>query len=604
MKKKSKMILSFPFELRVFLIIVIFLIIPIYFMFIYLNQSFSNYMDEEITNKVVQTISHSEAEIYTKQENLVNVSNLFMSDREFEKIMSNSEASYYEKCLYFDNIVNTLLSSNLFNMEELKITFFDKDERIYTNWGVNYNDYTFMLKEDWILQSNRDSGFLNWNMFQKSPFVEEQGKDIRYISLARSFSSSTKNTRTSGTLIISMNVDVLNNILEKYKFSEKDKIFIYTKEDNITFRNQFTSKNREDGIRILHKLNNTSNYFIDTLHSNKYMIYYYTLSNPFTYQGGEQKVVAMIDYQNIAENLNVYMLTTTLFFVIFSIIILIGVSYIAREIVKPIKDISAKVSSYQVGDVLEYDYPYFDEIGNLYETFAKMVINIKDLFEELEHEYKVKEKYRFESLRAQINPHFIFNTLNSIRWMAIIRKQDNIVNSIDAMTDILQYSMNRGSDFVTLEQELDSIHSYIYIQNMRYGESYELNIDIPNELYQCQMIKFSLQPIVENCIIHGFKDFKEKGVIIISGYAENDKLYIDIKNNGNVISDEAIEHFEKNKGQIHRDKSQVTGIGLANVDEIIRVTYGEEYGLNILKSKNNTVIRYTLAYQIIKTDKE
>lgn len=604
MKKKSKMILSFPFELRVFLIIVIFLIIPIYFMFIYLNQSFSNYMDEEITNKVVQTISHSEAEIYTKQENLVNVSNLFMSDREFEKIMSNSEVSYYEKCLYFDNIVNTLLSSNLFNMEELKITFFDKDERIYTNWGVNYNDYTFMLKEDWILQSNRDSGFLNWNMFQKSPFVEEQGKGIRYISLARSFSPSTKNTRTSGTLIISMNVDVLNNILEKYKFSEKDKIFIYTKEDNITFRNQFTSKNREDGIRILHKLNNTSNYFIDTLHSNKYMIYYYTLSNPFTYQGGEQKVVAMIDYQNIAENLNVYMLTTTLFFVIFSIIILIGVSYIAREIVKPIKDISAKVSSYQVGDVLEYDYPYFDEIGNLYETFAKMVINIKDLFEELEHEYKVKEKYRFESLRAQINPHFIFNTLNSIRWMAIIRKQDNIVNSIDAMTDILQYSMNRGSDFVTLEQELDSIHSYIYIQNMRYGESYELNIDIPNELYQCQMIKFSLQPIVENCIIHGFKDFKEKGVIIISGYAENDKLYIDIKNNGNVISDEAIEHFEKNKGQIHRDKSQVTGIGLANVDEIIRVTYGEEYGLNILKSKNNTVIRYTLAYQIIKTDKE
>ena len=604
MKKKSKMILSFPFELRVFLIIVIFLIIPIYFMFIYLNQSFSNYMDEEITNKVVQTISHSEAEIYTKQENLVNVSNLFMSDREFEKIMSNSEVSYYEKCLYFDNIVNTLLSSNLFNMEELKITFFDKDERIYTNWGVNYNDYTFMLKEDWILQSNRDSGFLNWNMFQKSPFVEEQGKGIRYISLARSFSPSTKNTRTSGTLIISMNVDVLNNILEKYKFSEKDKIFIYTKEDNITFRNQFTSKNREDGIRILHKLNNTSNYFIDTLHSNKYMIYYYTLSNPFTYQGGEQKVVAMIDYQNIAENLNVYMLTTTLFFVIFSIIILIGVSYIAREIVKPIKDISAKVSSYQVGDVLEYDYPYFDEIGNLYETFAKMVINIKDLFEELEHEYKVKEKYRFESLRAQINPHFIFNTLNSIRWMAIIRKQDNIVNSIDAMTDILQYSMNRGSDFVTLEQELDSIHSYIYIQNMRYGESYELNIDIPNELYQCQLIKFSLQPIVENCIIHGFKDFKEKGVIIISGYAENDKLYIDIKNNGNVISDEAIEHFEKNKGQIHRDKSQVTGIGLANVDEIIRVTYGEEYGLNILKSKNNTVIRYTLAYQIIKTDKE
>lgn len=601
MKKKSKILLSLPFELRVFFIIIVFLIIPIYFMFIYMNHSFANYMDEEISSKVVQTISNSEAEIYNKQENLINISNLFMSDNEFEKIMSDQDKSYYEKCLYFDSMVNNLLSSNLFNMEELKMTFFDKDKNIYTNWGVNYYDYTFMLEEDWILKSKSDSGYLNWNMFHQSPYVEERGKDTRYISLTRSFHSSSKanENRSSGTLIISMNVNVLTNLLEKYKYSEKDEIFIYSKMENLTSNNvDYQQEYRKDIDDILSKLEYESNYFIDRIQSNKFMIYYYTLANPFIYQGEELKVVSMIDYQSMVEEFNVYNLTITLFFILFSILLFIGVYYIARAIVKPVKDISNKVSDYQVGDILEYDYSYNDEIGNLYQTFAKMVINIKDLFRKLDLEYKIKEKYRFESLRAQINPHFIFNTLNSIRWMAIIRKQDNIVESIDAMTDILQYSMSRGSDHVTLEQEINSINSYIYIQNMRYGESYELNIDLPEELYHCQMIKFSLQPIVENCIIHGFKDFKEKGIINISGNRMKDKIYLSVENNGNIISDEAINHFEQNKTILKRDEKQVTGIGLANVDEIIRITYGEEYGLEIHREGNKTVICYLLPYQV------
>ena len=255
-------------------------------------------------------------------------------------------------------------------------------------------------------------------------------------------------------------------------------------------------------------------------------------------------------------------------------------------------------------DKFQYQYPGKDEIGELYAAFEQMTCNINDLFEKLDHEYEVKERYRFELLRAQINPHFIFNTLNSIRWMAIIRKQDNIVESIDAMTDMLQYTMNKGSNEVTLKQELDSIRAYIYIQNLRYGGRCKLEVRITEELHNCRMLKFSLQPVVENCIIHGFKDLHTEGLIQIDGLRQGERLCLYVRNNGTLIADEALKKFEQEKGNGHRDVKQVTGIGMTNVDEIIRMTYGEEYGLHRYKERNMTVVKYILPYMEMENDEK
>jgi Predicted signal transduction protein with a C-terminal ATPase domain len=584
----------FPFALRVFLVITALLIIPIYCMFLYINTSFSNYMDKEISAKVQQNISNSEQEISRKLENLINVSNLFSSDPEYASVMTDTGKSYYQKCKYFDTFVSKLTSSNVFSLNELKIAYFDASKEIYTNWGVNYNDYTSLLDQSWVKKSMNDKGYVTWNMFEPSYIQEEKGKSMRYISIAKPLTGGEQNT---GTLIISMNENVLSSLLKNYTYSPKDGIFIYSKG---TALNTISL----DGVqpteiqKALDKLSGSSGSFTDLLNNNKYIVSYYTLPKPWSYQNADLQVVAFIDYQNVAEETARYTMRITAFFLAFTGLMLVVIWIIIRTLVKPIKDLSGIVSEYQVGDMLACRYKHNDEIGQLYKSFEKMTINIEDLFYKLGDEYAVREKYRFESLRSQLNPHFIFNTLNSIRWMAIIKKQNNIVESIDAMTTMMQYSMGKGGDIVTLGQELESVNSYIYIQNMRYGERYEVNIDIPEELKACQTIKFSLQPIVENCIIHGFKDFSGKGIIHISGSVEEDKLILSVENNGNSITDDAIRKFEENRTVKKRDEKKVTGIGMTNVDEIIRITFGEGYGLHLLKHDGNTVVQYTLPYRV------
>ena len=598
MDKKPNMRKAMPFAIRVFLIITALLIVPIYCMFIYLNATFTRYMDEEISNKVVQNIANSQEEISRKLENLINVSNMFASDPEFENMMVSNK-SYYEKCRYFDDFVNNLTSSNVFSLNELKITYFDSDNQIYSNWSINYNDYNFLLEEEWVKDSVNARGYITWNMFHPSYIEEEKGKNIYYISLARPFFfSQAGEDSQSGMLLIGMDVKVLYDLLDKYTYSPNDSIFFCSGGTvlNPTFPDiQGIDRDIE---KTLEHVVTADGSFTTTLAANKYMVSYYTLPKPWNYHERNLRVVALVDYQNVAEKTEHFVMQMTVFFIIFTALMLIVVWLIVRTIVKPIKDISGKVSHYQVGDILKYDYKRNDEIGQLYQSFKNMTENIEDLFYQLGDEYEVKEKYRFESMRAQLNPHFIFNTLNSIRWMAIIKKQDNIVESIDAMANVLQYSMGKGSDIVTLGQELESVNSYIYIQNMRYGEQYTVNIDVPNELQACQTVKFSLQPIVENCIIHGFRGFSGKGVISITGRHEGDYLLLFVENNGNAISDEDIEKFEQNKTGKKRDDKKVTGIGMLNVDQIIRITFGEGYGLSLKRRDGNTVVQYTLPYRI------
>ena len=126
-----------------------------------------------------------------------------------------------------------------------------------------------------------------------------------------------------------------------------------------------------------------------------------------------------------------------------------------------------------------------DEIGSLNRAFVRMSDKLKEAFRRLKAEQEIQERYRYESLRAQINPHFLFNTLTSIRWMAVIRGADNIVESIDALANLLRYSFGRDREQAYIKEELENIKNYVYIQNLRYGDHVSLDIDVDQEI--CRM---------------------------------------------------------------------------------------------------------------------
>ena len=275
-----------------------------------------------------------------------------------------------------------------------------------------------------------------------------------------------------------------------------------------------------------------------------------------------------------------------------SIMLVILLTYVSiKMLVKPIGLLTEKMKEYTLEqEITGIDIQRKDEIGHLNRAFVRMSDNIKSLFAKLDKESREKEQYRYESLRAQLNPHFLFNTLTSIRWMALIRGADNIVDSIDALASVLKYSLSRSNEEVTLKDELENIKNFIYIHNLRYQDQCVLELDSMDEIEDLKMMKFILQPVVENSIIHGMDKNKKELNIRVYGYIEEETLLLFVEDNGIGITKEAVEKFASSK-----NGGRMTGIGLKNVDTCIRMTYGEQYGLTIEGMKQGgTCVTYRL----------
>ena len=237
---------------------------------------------------------------------------------------------------------------------------------------------------------------------------------------------------------------------------------------------------------------------------------------------------------------------------------------ITNQIKKPIDRLVRHIGHVAAGNFTrDPDIEGEDEIGTVGKVVNDMSERIDTLMaERLEHE-KEKGDLELKMLQAQINPHFLYNTLDSIRWIAVIQKNSGIVKMVTALSGLLKNMAKGFNEKVTLQKELDFL---------------EVRVDEP-ELYEALVIKLTLQPLVENAIFNGIEPGGKHGTILIHAYRQGDVFIIKVRDNGVGIAREKmasiLNHTEKVKG------SSMSGIGLPNVDRRIKLNYGEEYGLTI-----------------------
>lgn len=227
-----------------------------------------------------------------------------------------------------------------------------------------------------------------------------------------------------------------------------------------------------------------------------------------------------------------------------------------------------------------------DEISDLGVSFNSMLENIKGLLENSMKEQELVQKANLRALQAQINPHFLYNTLDSIIWMAEAGKNERVIQLVQALSRFFRISLNKGRDWIALKDELEHVRSYLIIQQMRYRDILEYEIDIPERLYGFSILKMSLQPIVENALYHGIKNKRGKGLIRISSLVEQpDTLHLSIEDNGIGMSEPKLKQLkEQLNAQLTPEEtgSEVSGgFGLHNVHQRIRLYYGEAYGVEI-----------------------
>ncbi len=270
---------------------------------------------------------------------------------------------------------------------------------------------------------------------------------------------------------------------------------------------------------------------------------------------------------------------------IVSLIIIFNVMFIyTGKITKPIEVMMQQMKEVEAGNLdVRVESTVYNELDDLSESFNQMVNQVKRLMEDIVAVEHNKNELELEVLHAQINPHFLYNTLNTIRWMAKIKGEDSISDALVALVKLLRVSISFGNNMILLQDEIQYIENYALIQRLRFNQLFEIRYNIQEEHKKLNIPKLILQPIVENSLIYGIDEAekREEPVIIdIFTREENNRIEIVVKDNGSGIEKEVLDNILKQEQNINR----FSKVGLNNVNQRLKLYLGDEYGLQIVST--------------------
>jgi len=280
--------------------------------------------------------------------------------------------------------------------------------------------------------------------------------------------------------------------------------------------------------------------------------------------------------EQVATFLTVFGITV----VVIVVVAVIATGYVVSSITKPVRALSSAAKKIADGDFsTRVDVASKDEIGTLSTNVNEMSGRLEEMVQKIKEDERKMRYTELRLLQEQINPHFLYNTLDTIIWLVEGNSPDKAVNMVVSLSDFFRIVLSKGKEIITIREEEQHVRSYLEIQQVRYRDILEFDIRIPEELYRYKILKLTLQPIVENSLYHGIKVKRGKGTISVSGYLKDNKIYFDIKDNGVGMSQAELASI---RSKLTRPcKETDSGFGLANVNERIRMNYGAEYGVTI-----------------------
>lgn len=267
---------------------------------------------------------------------------------------------------------------------------------------------------------------------------------------------------------------------------------------------------------------------------------------------------------------------------LFALILLILYLFyeVPLTIATPLKRLSEVSDVVAKGDFsVRFDARSSAEVSMLSDSLNIMIDKINELLEQITTEQVRLRKAEFQLLQAQINPHFLYNTLDAIVWLAEAGEQKKVVSMVGSLSEFFRTSLNQGQDIVTIKEELNHVRSYLEIQQVRYQDILNYAIDVPPELYTYTIPKITIQPLVENALYHGIKNKRGKGKIEISGEKEEEGFCLTIRDDGIGIRPERLAQIRESF--LNRELSESEIYGLYNVNERIRLNFGDSYGISI-----------------------
>jgi two-component system sensor histidine kinase YesM len=300
-------------------------------------------------------------------------------------------------------------------------------------------------------------------------------------------------------------------------------------------------------------------------------------------------LIAMIPTNDIAERMSIM---KNLIFIETLISIILGISLslvFSKNITEPIIKLALimkSVNSKEYFDVF-VETRSNDEVGMLYDSFNMMMKRINTLVEEVFKRSKLQKEAEFKALQAQINPHFLYNTLDSVSWLALCEGNSSIVTIVSSLAEIMRFNIKDPEDLVTIKEEINHVKNYISIQSIRYDNNFDIEYNFVPEILNKKSPKMILQPLIENAIIHGIEKVAERGLIHVTGTICGNNIVISVTDNGFGANVNELNDYLDGKYYILPNSD---GFGIKNVNERIKMYFGEKYGLRYQSGEVRGVI--------------
>ena len=418
--------------------------------------------------------------------------------------------------------------------------------------------------------------------------------DDEVISLTRE-AHIYQNGTLRGVILINLNMNKITEICNSFQEKQENFICIINDKGELVYeqqngRERFAFDEKENRQELNTALGKTKeSCFRLNYRGEKYLV---TRTDMKT---TGWTLVSMVPYKSVMAETMAISGVMILAVAITLIVTLLLLNRILTGVVKPLK----KLEKYMVQvnpDNMDQRMEILtdDEIGHLSMKFNQMMDRIRNLKEQVIEEQEDKRKYELQALQAQINPHFLYNTLDSIIWMAETN-DSNIVAMTEALAKLFRISLNKGNEEISLERELEHVKNYLIIQSMRYADKFTYEISAEPGVERCRTIKLILQPIVENCIYHGIKKKRGTGKITIRAYRREQNLIIEVSDDGCGMPEEICRKILSD--EIESENISGSGIGVKNVNERIQLRFGKKYGLSYSSEEGvGTTVTYVLPY--------
>ncbi|SHM94260.1 cache domain-containing sensor histidine kinase [Gracilibacillus kekensis] len=524
-----------------------------------------NLYNKEIYRQSAQALQVSTNSVEAELKKMERLSYQISTDSYVQSYLQelSSTDSSYDKFMIGNELRKRLLHIGALNKYVQSIQVYDVFDKEYAsgNFMLNMSKERLQTMKE---VAREEEGGVNW--------VSPSGNDQTVMAVRDIREYLEFSFDRLGTVGVRVDIhEIMNELTNNLEEQETD-FLIFDKNDNTVFANE----HRIDSINPSEYMNkNEQGYQIIKYKGERYFLTYSEANHlDWTY-------MILTPYSNLFTVITKARTAVFLtYFGLFLLMIFLGTKF-TGTIINPIESLNKKMKKVQTGDLDYYDVGMEteltrDEAGQMHENFKKMMNQINYLIGENYKKQLLIKESEFKTLQAQVNPHFLYNTLESINWSAKIVGEKKISQMAESLGYVLRASINMKDTLISLEEELSIAEHYITIQSYRFEERLEFSKDIPDSYLSEQVPKFIIQPLVENAIRYGLQEMIGVCKIQLSVMEEKGFFIIHVEDNGPGMQKAFLEQIETGEYQ-----PKGTGIGLRNINERIKLLFGEEYGLKV-----------------------